>query len=775
MESNRLDTGMYIIDKEYRIVNFNRTMGEMYPDVKLGDICYQALALQDAPCESCPLVHNDILFYNPFRKEWISANAAEITYPGHGECHNIQFKTQKDVGESSEVKKNDRFGFEKVGEHVADLQEQNRELLKKESQTQSILYKIPGAYHRCAPQEGYPFLHISESFEEIAGWTKEEIETNFDNKFLNLVLPEDQHLFDNLVEQIEDKGEGNSIYRLKRKNGGYRWVQDSTMYVDLGDDSFYQCTLADITEFVEKQEKLAIQNVELQQRESLFNAIAQKMPGGYHRVGASDGFPLLFCSDSFLEIVGWTREELQNELDNRFIYVVAPEDRALFMSMEPELVRDGRVKAVYRIHRKDGSRRWVQDTTMRVEQDGEVFYQCTLADITEYVEKLNEEKERAEASNRAKSVFLFNASHDIRTPMNAIQGFTKILKQNPDDGEQVREIIAKIEKSSETLMKLLSDVLELSRIENGKESVDLVVTDLNELSDKLHTMLAEEIETLGITFKLENRIQNSFVWCDELKLTQIGMNMLSNAKKFTPAGGTITFGIEQQPADKPEYANYRFYVRDTGIGMSEEFLNRAFGQFERERTATESGVMGSGLGLSIIKKLTELMGGTCTLKSQLGKGTEISSIVKLRTATGKEEETEYIECVDVDFAGKRVLLVEDNDFNREIARFILEDLGFFVEEAENGSDAVNTLLHTEAGWYDVVLMDIQMPVMDGYTAAQEIRRIADPQISSVPIIAMTANAFLEDKEKCISVGMNGHISKPIDVNILITELVKHCY
>ncbi len=505
---------------------------------------------------------------------------------------------------------------------------------------------------------------------------------------------------------------------------------------------------------------------------AFWESVGVNIPGGYHRCSTDDGFQLEFVSDSFLDIVGWTREELEQELDNQFIQIVAPEDRDFFMAHEEPLVRDGRIDLAYRIRRKDGTRRWVQDATIRMEQDGEVFYQCTLADITDYVERLNEEKARAEASNLAKSTFLFNASHDIRTPMNAIQGFAHMIEENADNPEMVRETVHKIHQASHTLMTLLNDVLELSRIERGKDNVDEQPLNMLEHADRLHEMFAAEMESAGVTFVMENELTHPHVLADEIKLTRIAMNLLSNAKKFTPSGGTVAFGIRESDYDG-KMAVYELFVRDTGIGMSHEFQKRAFEQFERERSSTESGVGGSGLGLAIIKRLCDLMQGECRIESELGQGSLFTVTIPLTVAADKaSDEGESWE--EADLTGRRVLLVEDNDFNREIAKFILEKMGIVVEEAADGSEAVDRLLHAKSEEFDVVLMDIQMPVMDGYTATQEIRRIADPQVASIPIVAMTANAFKEDTEKCLEIGMNGHLSKPIDAALLFQELAKQC-
>ncbi len=521
---------------------------------------------------------------------------------------------------------------------------------------------------------------------------------------------------------------------------------------------------------IQKEASLLEQYRQASDKVEFFESVGLDIPGGYHRCSTTDGFKLQFVSNSFLDIVGWTKEEIEKDLDNDFINLVAPEDREFFMSNEPALIQNGRIDVAYRICRKDGTRRWVQDATVRTEHFGEVFYQCTLADITDYVEKLSEEKKRAEASSLAKSTFLFNASHDIRTPMNAIQGFARIIEENADNTEIVRDAVRKISQSSDMLMSLINDILEISRIERGKDSVEEQPLDMDAHVHKLYEMFAGEMAQAGIDFQVENDILHTNILGDELKLTRIAMNLLSNAKKFTAQGGKVTVGVKESGYNG-NTAIYTLSVSDTGIGMSREFQQRAFEQFERERTSTESGVTGSGLGLAIIKKLCDLMGGECVLESELGKGTTITVAVPLKinknVTPGQTAKVDYT-C----FAGKRILLVEDNEFNREIARYILEGSDFVVEEAENGSECVDKLLKATPGAYDLVLMDIQMPVMDGYTATKEIRNIPNSEIANIPIIAMTANAFDEDKQKCLNVGMNGHLGKPLEVDKLMKELAK---
>ncbi len=393
-----------------------------------------------------------------------------------------------------------------------------------------------------------------------------------------------------------------------------------------------------------------------------------------------------------------------------------------------------------------------------------------LAEKRKHREFAQEALVRAEASNRAKSTFLYNASHDIRTPMNAIQGFTHIIEENVDNQEMVMDSVQKIKKSSDTLMKLLNNVLELSKIESGKDEQDVRPLNLKDFSDKLYVMFAKEMEEARIHFAISHDVSNNYVLADELKCTRVVMNMLGNAKKFTPTGGKVSLLIQQLSEVEEGKATYRFCVKDTGIGMSKEFQERAFEQFEMERTSTVSKVVGNGLGLSIIKKLVEQMEGECHLSSELEKGTEIWADITLSIAEDTLVESEEETVVSTDLTGKKILLVEDNEFNREIAKYILEDAGAVVEEAEDGVIAVETMKKAAPQEYQLILMDIQMPNMDGYEATKKIRSMENPEIANLPIVAMTANAFQEDREKCLQIGMNEHISKPIDVEKLLSVL-----
>ena len=395
-------------------------------------------------------------------------------------------------------------------------------------------------------------------------------------------------------------------------------------------------------------------------------------------------------------------------------------------------------------------------------------------DITETVEAERKSKAEieqalaaAEKASRAKDAFLSSMSHDIRTPMNAIIGFAEIIAQNTGDKAVVENSVKKILKSGDVLLKLINDILDLSKIESGKATLDLTAVDLYTEIENLSVMFSESIKQAGVKFVVVKNVYNRYVLCDSTKFSQIMVNILGNAVKFTQKGGRIVFSINERGKSENGFAEYVFSVKDTGIGMSENFRSHAFEMFEREKTTTETGISGTGLGLAIVKRLVEMMGGEVGIFSELGRGTEVVVTLKLQITDVSNVGTGKLSTDAVpDFTGKRLLLVEDNEMNREIASAILSELGFVIEQAENGAIAVDKVANSDDGYYDIILMDLQMPVMDGYKATREIRALPDRALSEIPIVAMTANAFVTDRQKCLEAGMNAHISKPIDVEAL---------
>ena len=383
--------------------------------------------------------------------------------------------------------------------------------------------------------------------------------------------------------------------------------------------------------------------------------------------------------------------------------------------------------------------------------------------LSKALELEKESTRKAKVAGEVKNAFLANMSHDIRTPMNAIIGFSDIIAEHPDDEEIVKNAISKIQASGEILLKIINDVLDLSKIESGKAEIVEMVTDLKQMEENLKMMLEYSIQKGMIDFKVEDQIENPLVWCDATKLQQVLVNVLNNAVKFTQAGGTITFSCVQRMI-APGFAEYKFTIKDTGIGMTEEFQKHAFEAFERERTSTESKTEGTGLGLAIVKKLVDLMHGDVIIQSNSGQGTKIQISLPLRIATENQlHQSDKAKEYKIGLDGMHVLLVEDNELNAEIAMEVLKNKGILVNWVPDGCACVEEIQNKEAGTYQFILMDVQMPRMNGYEATQKIRQLADVKKAQIPIIAMTANAFEEDRKHALDAGMDGFIMKPFRV------------
>ena len=411
------------------------------------------------------------------------------------------------------------------------------------------------------------------------------------------------------------------------------------------------------------------------------------------------------------------------------------------------------------------------------DENGETIINILGRDVTEAHEKADTKAqlEIANASSAAKSAFLFNMSHDIRTPMNAIIGFTDLFEKHLDNKELAQSYIKKIQTSNDFLLSLINNVLEMARIESGKTTLDESYWDVYEFSDTLFSLFDSQMKKKGIEFTRTNKVEHQDVICDETKLREIFLNILSNALKYTPSGGKVSMDLTEIPSDRPGYAIYQTVIEDTGIGMSEEFLPHLFEEFTRERSSTESKLNGTGLGMPIVKKLVALMQGTIEVESKVGKGTKLTVTLPHRIAQDEDAQKiiEKVEGYDVNqFKGKRILLAEDNELNAEIAITILEEAGFMVEHAEDGIICVDMMEKAEAGYYDLILMDIQMPNMDGYKATKTIRKLSDEKKAGITIVAMTANAFDEDKRNAYEAGMNWHISKPIKIDELMSALTE---
>lgn len=390
-----------------------------------------------------------------------------------------------------------------------------------------------------------------------------------------------------------------------------------------------------------------------------------------------------------------------------------------------------------------------------------------------YAEKIERAAKRAEEASEAKTRFLFNMSHDIRTPMNAIIGFSDLLEKHLDDKEKVHDYIKKIQLSGSFLLSLINYVLEMARIESGKATLRTEVGDAQELLGALNAVFEPAVEKKRLKYNCTLDVEHRFIICDVTKVREIVLNIISNSVKYTPEGGSVTVQIKEIPWEKEGWTAYRILVEDTGIGMGAEYLPHIFEEFTRERTSTESKVVGAGLGLPIVKALIDLMGGTIQVESERGKGSKFEVILPFEIASEEEVKDSYVKKEEKLYnrsKEKRILLAEDNELNAEIAITILEENGFKVERAEDGCKCMELFSEKPAGYYSTILMDIQMPNMDDYTASRKIRGMEREDAKAIPIIALTANAFDEDRNKAFAAGMNGHIAKPIDVGRMVRSI-----
>lgn len=393
-------------------------------------------------------------------------------------------------------------------------------------------------------------------------------------------------------------------------------------------------------------------------------------------------------------------------------------------------------------------------------------------------EELRKAKKSADIANAAKTSFLFNMSHDIRTPMNAIIGFTDLALKENDDERKIKEYLHKVKNSSEHLLLLVNDILDMSRIESGKIAIvktpENIYTIIDELKDLVSVDASEKKQKL--TFTISN-VENKNLYCDKLRLNRILLNLISNAMKYTPKEGLISLKVKELEKLSGNRALYQFCVKDNGMGMDRDFLKKIYNPFTRARNSTVSGIQGTGLGMTITKNLVELMDGKIDIVSEEGVGTEVTVSLPIDICSDDDVIANcLIDKSDISLKGMKCLIVDDNDYNREIAKLLFEDQGVIVTEAKDGSEAFQLVLKSKPGDYDLILMDVQMPEVDGIEATKRIRGIDDEKLSSIPIIAMTANAFEEDREKALKAGMNEHVAKPIkmdNIKKIIGHLVQH--
>ena len=661
--------------------------------------------------------------------------------------------------------------------------ERHKKLEEKNMLSQATIDNIPGGYHRCSLEEGHPFLYISNRFLAILGWTREEIRTIFDNKFDNMLHPDDRNLSSDYVTRILDtRGHGSEkdqIYRLLGKDG-YHWVTDATTLVKSGNQTFFQGNITDFTDFVKAKEKKE-QEIELQREiieglgKEYFSVLAVELDKdrvlSYRESGENGKIISDFCRKcgnrwskiipSYAEMMvsDNTNGEFENQLG---LETLRSQEKDYSMTYEFKLetgINYHQVRVAF-VKKKDGTRMAVVgtrniDSLIKKERMQE--------------EKLKKAYAAAENANKAKTEFLNNMSHDIRTPMNVILGYNQLMKSQLTEPKQL-DYQKKIEQSGKLLLAIINNVLDMARIESGKIKVDENYERVGEVVDEIISTFSSEAEEKEIHLSGSMKVTHRNILCDGTKIREIYVNLVSNAMKYTPRGGNVTITVEELPCEKEGYMKVKSEIKDTGIGMSKEYLPTLFEPFSREQNTTTRRIGGTGLGMPIVKKMVDLMGGSIEVASELGKGTVFTFTLMHKIADRKfySQKTEAAETSEMgkNLSGKHVLLAEDNDLNAEIAVTVLEETGIVIERVEDGIQCVNRVAQMSPGTYDLILMDIQMPNMDGYQAAQCIRHLDDKMKAEIPIIAMTANAFAEDRKKAFDAGMNGHIAKPIDIEKL---------
>lgn len=476
------------------------------------------------------------------------------------------------------------------------------------------------------------------------------------------------------------------------------------------------------------------------------------------------------------KMLGYENEEdFPNTLESWLKSLHKQDYEEVMEGLNKAMYETGVVDQSYRMVCKDGSVEWFHALgNIEFFENGNprLFYGSfiNITKMMETEEELQKALVAAQQANIAKTVFLNNMSHDIRTPMNAIIGYTSLAQCDIDNRELVADFLQKIQISSDHLLSLINDVLDMSRIESGKIKIEETEVYMSELLRNINNIIMSDVRRKNIDFTIDStEVQTQYVWCDKLRLNQIILNCLSNAVKYTPDYGKITMTVIQKELQINGKTDFEIRIKDNGIGMSKEFVEQIFEPFSREQTSTVSGIQGTGLGMSITKNIVDMMDGTIKVFSEKEVGTEVIINLALKISDKKLSENPE-ERKDRSLAGYKVLLVEDNELNREITENMLTEYGAQVEMAESGEAAIEIMKQASKNQFDIILMDIQMPGMDGYAASKQIRALEDPDKSSIPIIALTANAFVEDQQLSVDSGMNGHISKPIDIDIFLNTI-----
>ncbi len=665
----------------------------------------------------------------------------------------------------------------------------------------AVLGGVNGGLKICERATNYPYIYLSESVAAIQGYTPGELmDITGGDSILN-IHPEDvDQIKDKIIEEFASTGSFSAKFRVRHRDGQWIWVSEYGKKVSMPDGKEYVYSLIQNT----NEQELA--NIRLEaERAKYRDALLQNSIYSFSvdlndkiikdEIITKDGTKLV-------EMTGLRLPASYDEVMRRLHRVWGTEmltpDGEAFLTIDglKRLYEEAKRfdSIVYRIPHNNTFFRIIP-LIAKDPSNGHLILSSFVYDISDEKRKeilqenaLVDAMNRAERSNKAKTIFLSNMSHDIRTPMNAIIGYTNLAEENLSDEKRLGDYLAKIKNSSNYLLELINDVLDMSRIESGKIDLDETKNSITEIAEEIRSIVSADIISKKLNFKVTiNNLREDRVICDRVRLSQVLLNCISNAIKYTPEGGDVELSINQVSEKIDDFCMYQIIIKDSGIGMSPEFAAKIFEPFERERNSTVSGIQGTGLGMAISRSLIEMMDGHISVFSVPGQGSEFTIELPLcyvqESADTTEGSTdarnnEESDAKDTDISergtveGLKILLVEDNELNREIAEEILTKYGTIVYTAENGQAAVDIIRHANEGDYDLILMDIQMPIMDGLEATRHIRNMTFAPCHQIPIIAMTANAFTEDRQAALEAGMNEHIAKPIVPKVLIETLRK---